>query len=44
MYLPPYSPDINPIEMAFSKLKAMQRVPAIMNLYLSADMGRMAPQ
>lgn len=22
-YLPPYSPDLNPIEMAFSKLKAM---------------------
>ncbi|CCG40978.1 transposase [Magnetospirillum molischianum] len=22
MYLPPYSPDFNPIEMAFSKLKA----------------------
>jgi transposase len=24
-YLPPYSPDLNPIEMAFSKLKAMLR-------------------
>ena len=24
-YLPPYSPDFNPIEMAFSKLKAMLR-------------------
>lgn len=23
MYLPPYSPDLNPIEMAFSKLKAL---------------------
>jgi transposase len=23
LYLPPYSPDFNPIEMAFSKLKAM---------------------
>ena len=22
LYLPPYSPDLNPIEMAFSKLKA----------------------
>ena len=22
-YLPPYSPDFNPIEMAFSKLKAL---------------------
>lgn len=24
-YLPPYSPDMNPIEMAFSKLKALLR-------------------
>ncbi|MEO9629315.1 MAG: transposase, partial [Sulfitobacter sp.] len=24
-YLPPYSPDFNPIEMAFSKLKAVMR-------------------
>ena len=25
MYLPPYSPDLNPIELAFSKLKQMMR-------------------
>ena len=25
MFLPPYSPDLNPIEMAFSKLKAHLR-------------------
>jgi len=25
LYLPPYSPDMNPIEMAFSKLKAKLR-------------------
>jgi transposase len=25
MYLPPYSPDLNPIEMAFSKIKALLR-------------------
>jgi transposase len=25
LYLPPYSPDLNPIEMAFAKLKAMLR-------------------
>ena len=25
LYLPPYSPDVNPIENAFSKLKAMLR-------------------
>ena len=23
LYLPPYSPDFNPIEMAFAKLKAL---------------------
>ena len=28
LYLPPYSPDFNPIEMAFSKLKALLRKPA----------------
>ena len=25
LYLPPYSPDLNPIEMAFAKLKAALR-------------------
>ncbi len=25
MYLPPYSPDLNPIELAFSKLKSLLR-------------------
>jgi transposase len=25
VYLPPYSPDLNPIEEAFSKLKALLR-------------------
>ncbi|MEM6552625.1 MAG: IS630 family transposase [Planctomycetota bacterium] len=25
LYLPPYSPDLNPIELAFSKLKALMR-------------------
>jgi hypothetical protein len=28
-YLPPYSPDLNPIEMAFSKLKALLRKAAL---------------
>jgi len=28
LYLPPYSPDLNPIEMAFSKLKAYLRCAA----------------
>ncbi len=28
IYLPPYSPDFNPIEMAFSKLKAYLRAAA----------------
>ena len=29
LYLPPYSPDFNPIEMAFSKLKAALRKAAV---------------
>jgi transposase len=28
-FIPPYSPDLNPIEMAFSKLKALLRAQAI---------------
>ena len=28
LYLPPYSPDFNPIENAFAKLKAMMRAKA----------------
>lgn len=28
LYLPPYSPDFNPIEMAFAKLKALLRAAA----------------
>lgn len=28
MFLPPYSPDFNPIENAFSKLKALMRAKA----------------
>lgn len=29
LFLPPYSPDLNPIEMAFSKLKAHLRAAAV---------------
>jgi transposase len=29
MYLPPYSPDLNPIEQAFAKLKALLRAKAL---------------
>ena len=29
LYLPPYSPDLNPIEMAFAKLKALLRKRAV---------------
>jgi transposase len=32
MYLPPYSPDLNPIEMAFAKLKAALRKAAARSL------------
>jgi len=31
LYLPPYSPDLNPIEMAFSKLKSLLRKGATNN-------------
>jgi transposase len=31
LYLPPYSPDFNPIEMAFAKLKAILRAIAPRN-------------
>jgi hypothetical protein len=37
-------PSRSPLGVELPDLAAMQRVPAIMNLYLSADMGRMAPQ
>ena len=42
LYLPPYSPDLNPIELAFSKLKALLRkaaallVPTLFSLVLDA--------
>ena len=29
MFIPPYSPDLNPIEMAFAKLKALLRAKAV---------------
>lgn len=32
LYLPPYSPDLNPIELAFSKLKALLRKAAVRSL------------
>jgi len=32
LYLPPYSPDLNPIEMAFAKLKALLRRAAARSL------------
>jgi transposase len=32
LYLPPYSPDLNPIELAFAKLKALLRAKALRTL------------
>ena len=29
LFIPPYSPDLNPIELAFSKLKSLLRAKAI---------------
>jgi hypothetical protein len=34
----------SPLGVELPDLAALQRVPAIMNLYLSVDMGRMAPR
>ena len=32
IFIPPYSPDLNPIEMAFAKLKALLRAKKIRTL------------
>jgi hypothetical protein len=37
-------PSRSPLGIELPDLAAIQRVPAIMNLYLAVDMGRMAPQ
>ena len=48
-YLPPYSPDLNPIEKAFSKLKAMLRkaqkrtIPALQD-YLGEALDSFSPE
>jgi transposase len=33
LFIPPYSPDLNPIELAFSKLKALLRAKAIRTVH-----------
>ena len=38
LFLPPYSPDLNPIEMAFAKLKALLRARAVRTID-DADRG-----
>ena len=48
-YLPPYSPDLNPIELAFSKLKTHLRQAAARNLEalhsaLAAALNSFSPQ
>jgi transposase len=41
LFLPPYSPDLNPIEMAFSKLKAHLRAKAARTIHtLWQEIGR----
>ena len=42
-YLPPYSPDLNPIEKLWSKMKALLRGWKIRNLEDLPDAVRMAP-
>jgi transposase len=44
MYLPPYSPDLNPIEPAFSKVKAhLRRQPSIRSSALHAGSVALVP-
>jgi transposase len=48
-YLPPYSPDLNPIELAFAKLKAHLRKAAARNLddlqaALACALGSFSPE
>jgi transposase len=41
LFLPPYSPDLNPIEMAFAKLKAHLRARAVSTIdALWQEIGR----
>lgn len=42
-YLPPYSPDLNPIEKLWAKMKALLRGWKIRNLEDLPDAVRMAP-
>jgi transposase len=49
VYLPPYSPDLNPIEQSFAKLKALIRKAAARNrealwTAIGRCLGRFAPQ
>ena len=50
LHLPPYSPDFNPIEMAFAKLKALLRaaaartIPDLWQAIADALFGRFTPQ
>ena len=44
LYLPPYSPDFNPIEMAFSKLKAILRQAAARTIERSMGRHRSIPR
>ena len=38
MYLPPYSPELNPIENIWSKAKNyLKKIPLIRNIYICAD-------
>ena len=44
-YLPPYSPDLNPIEMAFSKFKALLKKAAARTIEdLWSAIGKALPQ
>ena len=41
-YLPPYSPDFNPIEQVFAKLKGLLRRAAARNVRVAVELNRRA--
>jgi transposase len=44
LYLPPYSPDLNPIEMSFSKLKALLRKEKLRDITKLQQFLQQSPQ
>jgi transposase len=43
LFIPPYSPDLNPIELACSKLKALLRAKAIRTVDAASGVRQLLP-